>query len=153
MQAHHVLRTLRKAGDLVDVQRRGVGRQDGTRLHHAVELFENGFFDADFFKYGFDHQVGIAQIVVAQRGAQQRHALVVFVLLAGTSGILDAARSAKNRWRSERDSGVHIRLMNSSRSYDKPSANLRLVAASTASTHLSGAGKFFDIPLTMLRAN
>ena len=30
---------------------------------------------------------------------------------------------------------------------------MRLVAASTASTHLAGAGKFLAIPLTMLRAN
>ena len=28
-----------------------------------------------------------------------------------------------------------------------------VVAASTASTHFGGAGKFFDMPLTMLRAN
>ncbi|MNT50262.1 hypothetical protein D3C72_1871760 [compost metagenome] len=34
-----------------------------------------------------------------------------------------------------------------------PSANFFLVAASTASTHLAGAGKFLAMPLTMLRAN
>ena len=59
---------------------------------------------------------------------------------AGTSAILEAARSAMNRWRSARDSGVHIRLTNSSRSKSRPSWNLRRVAASTASTHFRGAG-------------
>ena len=72
---------------------------------------------------------------------------------AGTSAILDAARSAMNRWRSARDSLVHIRLMNSSRSNAIPWSNFFCVAACTASTHLTGAGKFFAMPLTMLRAN
>ncbi len=72
---------------------------------------------------------------------------------AGTSGILEAARSAMNRWRSERHSGVHIRLMKISRSVAMPASNFCLVAASTASTHLAGAGKFLAMPLTMLRAN
>ena len=58
----------------------------------------------------------------------------------GTSGILDAARSATKMWRSARHSGVHIRLMKISRSTAMPSANFFLVAASTASTHLAGAG-------------
>ena len=64
-----------------------------------------------------------------------------------------AARSARKRWRSARHSGVHIRLMKISRSNAMPSSNFFVVAASTASTHLAGAGKFFDMPLTMLRAN
>ena len=34
-----------------------------------------------------------------------------------------------------------------------PSSKLRFRLASTASTHLAGAGKFFTMPLTMLRAN
>jgi hypothetical protein len=34
-----------------------------------------------------------------------------------------------------------------------PSSNLRFTAASTQSTHLAGAGKFFAIALTVLRAN
>jgi hypothetical protein len=48
-----------KDGDLVHVQRGGVGRQDGTGLHHAVQFLEHRFLDADFFEHGFDHQVGI----------------------------------------------------------------------------------------------
>lgn len=50
--------------------------------------------------------------------------------------------------------GDHISWMKSSRSAFRPSSNfLCFVAASTASTHLAGAGKFLAIPLTMLRAN
>jgi hypothetical protein len=56
---------------IVHVQRGGVGGQDGTGLHHAVQFGEHGFLDADFFEHGLNHQVGVLQVVVAQRGAQQ----------------------------------------------------------------------------------
>ena len=42
-------------------------------------MFEHGFFDAHLFKHGFNHQVGIFQVVVTQRGAEQGHALRVCV--------------------------------------------------------------------------
>ena len=58
MQAHHVFRALGECGNRVHVQRGGVGGQDGTGLHHAVQLLEHGFFHANFFKHGFDHHVG-----------------------------------------------------------------------------------------------
>ena len=80
MQAHHVFRALGECGNRVHVQRGGVGGQDGTGLHHAVQLLEHGFFHADFFKHGFDHHVGAAEVVVAECGAQQGHTLLVFVL-------------------------------------------------------------------------
>jgi hypothetical protein len=44
-------------------------------------FLEHRFLDADFFEHGFDHQVGGLQVVVAQRGGQQGHALLVLVLL------------------------------------------------------------------------
>ncbi|VTY23476.1 Uncharacterised protein [Xylophilus ampelinus] len=72
---------------------------------------------------------------------------------SGTSGILLAARSAMNRWRSAEDSGVIISAMKISRSLAMPASNLSCVAACTASTHFRGAGKFFDMPPTMFFAN
>ena len=69
-----------------------------------------------------------------------------------TSGILLAARSAANTWRSALHSGVCIRARKISRSLASASSNLYLVAFSTASTHLTGAGKLRDMPATMLRA-
>ena len=81
VQAHHVFGALREGCNFVNVQGRGVGSQDGAGLHHTVQLLEYGFFDADFFKHSFDHQIGTSQVVVAQGGRQQRHALVVLVLL------------------------------------------------------------------------
>ena len=81
MQSHHVLRTLRKAGDLVEVQRRGVAGQDGARLHHGVKLLEYSFLDAHFLEHGLDHQIGIFEVGIVEGGGQQGHALVVFVLL------------------------------------------------------------------------
>ena len=81
MHADHVLRALGEGRDLVHVQCGGVGSQNGARLHHTVKFLEDFFLDTHFLKHGFNHHVGIGQVVVAQRGAQQAHALFVFVLL------------------------------------------------------------------------
>ena len=72
---------------------------------------------------------------------------------AGTSAILLAARSAMKTWRSAFASGVSRRPRKSSRSYFRPSSNFIFIDAATASTHFSGAGKFFAIAPTVLRAN
>jgi len=66
MQTDHVLRTLCESGDGVDIQGGGVGRQNCAGLHHLVELFEHGFFDAHFLEHGFNDQVGVFQILVIQ---------------------------------------------------------------------------------------
>ena len=71
---------------------------------------------------------------------------------SGTSGTLEAARSAKNTWRRALDSGELINSMNSLRSTCTPSSNVSSDAA-TASTHLSGAGYPFATAATLLRAN
>ena len=71
---------------------------------------------------------------------------------SGTSGILLAARSPKKAWRKALLSGVIISARKVSRSKRMPSSNRIFTAASTQSTHLAGAGKFFAIALTVLRA-
>ena len=67
-------------------------------------------------------------------------AIVRAGVFSGTSTIFAAARSAKNAWRSARDSGVCTSCMNSARSKASPSSNGFVTAAATASMHLSGAG-------------
>ena len=56
-------------------------------------------------------------------------------------------------WRSARDSGVFISAMKLSRSRRSASSIGLVTDIATASTHFSGAGKFFDVAPTVLRAN
>jgi len=81
VHAHHVLRALGEGCNLVHVERGSVGCQDGARLGHSVELLEHSFLHAHLFEHGFDDEVAVLEVVVAQRGAQQGHALLVLVLL------------------------------------------------------------------------
>ena len=81
VHADHILRTLRKGGNLVHIERGSVGRQNGARLHDFIEFLEDGFFDPHLFKDRFNHQVGLTNVVVAQRGRQECHALIVLSLL------------------------------------------------------------------------
>ena len=73
---------------------------------------------------------------------------------SGTSGILLAARSAKKAWRSalrlgrEHQRQEELALVAPCRRRTSSSTD-----AATASTHFSGAGKFFAIAPTVLRAN
>ncbi len=59
---------------------------------------------------------------------------------SGTPGMRAAARSAKNTWRSARDSGVATSSRNALRSNARPWSNGMLTAAATASMHFCGAG-------------
>ena len=58
----------------------------------------------------------------------------------GTSGILAAARIAKNAWRNALDSALFMSPMNRDSSVFIPSSKGLATAASMASMHLSGAG-------------
>ena len=71
---------------------------------------------------------------------------------AGTSGILEAARSPKNAWRIAFDSSDWMSSMKISRSRRMPSSKGIVTAASTASTHFSGAASPFEAAATALRA-
>jgi hypothetical protein len=72
---------------------------------------------------------------------------------AGTSGILLAARSEKKAWISAFDSQVASISRNVSSSSFRPSSKFIVTLASTKSTHLSGAAKFFEAALTLLRSS
>ncbi|MCY1216180.1 hypothetical protein D9M72_280490 [compost metagenome] len=80
MHADHVLRTLGERGNLVDVQRGGVRSQDRALLHHLIQLLEDDFLDAHFLEHGLDDHVGVLDVVIGQRGAQQAHALLDLLL-------------------------------------------------------------------------
>ena len=66
VHADHVLRALGERGDLVDVERGGVGGEDRARLHHLVERLEHLLLDAHLLEHRLDHQVGVLQVVVAR---------------------------------------------------------------------------------------
>ncbi len=74
-------RTLGERSDLVYIECGRVGSQDGAGLGHSVELLEHSFLHAHLFEHGFDDEVAVFQVVIAQSSAQQRHALCVLVFL------------------------------------------------------------------------
>ncbi len=60
MQAQDLGRPAGGSGDGIDVQRRGVARQDGLGLEQAVQLTKDFLFEFEVFVNRFDHQVHIA---------------------------------------------------------------------------------------------
>ncbi|MCY1176226.1 hypothetical protein D9M73_164900 [compost metagenome] len=90
MQADDVLGPAGHAGDLVDVQRRGVGGEDRARLAHPVEGAEHLLFDFQFLEDRLDHQVGVGQVGVIEGAGEQVHALAN--LLGAQLAALQAAR-------------------------------------------------------------
>ena len=79
MQADHVLRALGGAGDLVDIQGRGVGRQDGARLGNPIELRKHLLLERHVFEHRLDQKVGIGQRGLIERRRNQPHAVVHLV--------------------------------------------------------------------------
>ena len=59
MRSRDRLGPLGDAGNLVDIQRRCVGEQQGVRLHYGVELGEHLLLDGHLLEDGFDHRVAI----------------------------------------------------------------------------------------------
>src|SRR6267142_435387 len=80
MQPQHVLRPRRHGGDLIDVQGRSIGGEDGTRLGALVELLEYLLLDRHVLEYGFDHDVGVLDVFVAGHTLEQSHAFVHGIL-------------------------------------------------------------------------
>ena len=76
----HVLWPLGEVGDLVDVQGRGVRRQNCARLHNFVQFPEHGFLDAHVFKNSFNHDVGLTDFLVRQRALDECQTLIEFLL-------------------------------------------------------------------------
>ena len=63
------LRPRRGGGDLVDIERRGVRRQDAVGLGDLVQLAENLLLQRHSFEHRFDDDVGLVETVVSQTAA------------------------------------------------------------------------------------
>ena len=80
VHAHHVFGTAGEAGNAIHVQGGGVGGENGAGFADPIQLTEHGLFYVHVLEHRFDHQVHIAQVVVAEGGLNQRHALLHLLL-------------------------------------------------------------------------
>ena len=71
VSADHILRTFGKARNLVQIQRRCVRSQNGSRFADAVEFLEYGFLDIHVLEYSLNHEVFMSQVFVTERGLEQ----------------------------------------------------------------------------------
>ena len=79
MRAHHVLGPGCRAGDLVDIESRGVGGEQRARFRRAVEIGEDAFFEPHFLEHRFDHDIGAPDCVDTDGAGDQAHAAVHLV--------------------------------------------------------------------------
>ena len=84
MHAHDVCGTVGEAGNAVHVQGGGVGGENGAGFADPVQLTEHGFLHVHVLEHRFDHQIHITQVIVAESGLDQRHALL-YLLLSNTT--------------------------------------------------------------------
>ena len=80
MSADDILRPPGEACDLIDIQGRGVRGQDGARLHRGIQGLENGFLHRHVFENRLDHDIGLGQVRVGERGLDEPHALLDLLL-------------------------------------------------------------------------
>ena len=80
VHAHHVFGTLCEAGNAVHVQGGGVSGKNGAGFANPVQLTEHGVFHVHVLEHRFDHQIHIAQVIVAEGRLNQRHALLHLLL-------------------------------------------------------------------------
>ena len=73
--ADHLLRPRGRRGDLVDVQRRGVGGQNGIGPGDLVDLGEDLLLQLHLLKDRLDHDVGFGEPLVGQGRLDHRQAL------------------------------------------------------------------------------
>ncbi|MGC4111412.1 MAG: hypothetical protein QM747_13510 [Nocardioides sp.] len=73
MQAEHVTGPLREGRDSVDIERRGVGGEDGALLRDLVELLEHFLLHLEILEHRLDDEVGLRRGEL-ERGRDQRGA-------------------------------------------------------------------------------
>ena len=78
MQADDIGRTLRTRCDLINVERGGVRRQNGTRPQNCIELREHLLLDRHIFEYRFDREIDIGNCLVREHRLQQIHPRLKF---------------------------------------------------------------------------
>ncbi len=74
MRADHILRPGCGAGDLVDVEGRGVGGEQRPRLRHPVELGEDPFLEVHLLEHRLDHDIGMRRRIEPDGAVDQAHA-------------------------------------------------------------------------------
>ena len=74
------VRPFRDAGDFIDVERGGVGEQQGAGLHHRVELAEDGLLGSHFLKDGLNGDVGVGEIGIIQHRGDAGETVFHFIL-------------------------------------------------------------------------
>ena len=76
VMSDNLLGTRRHRGNLVDVQRRCVGGQDGIRLGDLIEFREDIFFRLHVLEDGLDHDIGFFKAVKGQPQLKHREPLL-----------------------------------------------------------------------------
>ena len=64
MSADYAFRSLGYGGNGVDIERRGVARENRTGLDDAIEFGEDFFLHIHLLEYRFDHHIDIVQVIV-----------------------------------------------------------------------------------------
>ena len=72
MVAQHLRRPAAGAPDLVDVQRRGVRREDAVRTRHAGDFGKGGLLQIEVLEHRLDDDVDLIEPVIAGRRRNQR---------------------------------------------------------------------------------
>ena len=71
VEAEHALGPRRHAGQLADRQRRGVRRENRVARRCGIELHEHGLLEIELLGHRLDHEVDVAEAVVAGGRADQ----------------------------------------------------------------------------------
>ncbi len=67
VQAEHALRTLGRIGKLVDVERRGIRRENRVRLRDAVEFAKHVALDVEIFEDRLDDEIDVGEARSSRR--------------------------------------------------------------------------------------
>mmetsp|Transcript_29565 Transcript_29565/g.58142 ORF Transcript_29565/g.58142 Transcript_29565/m.58142 type:complete len:412 (+) Transcript_29565:4979-6214(+) len=95
VQSQHVGGPRGGCRNFVDIQIRGIGGQDAARFADPVQFGKDLFFDSHILEHGFDHQIRVAQAVIARGDGQrvtQDHVMCVLADLASFEGTRQVAR-------------------------------------------------------------
>ena len=76
MQTDDILRPVRDGSDLVQIQRRGIGGEDGAHLRLAIERLEHLLLHCHVLEHRLDDEIGVRDVVVGERARDQREPLV-----------------------------------------------------------------------------
>ena len=93
VEADHLVGAQRRFADLGDRERGGVGGEDRVPGRRRIQLAEDRLLDLHLLRHGLDHEVDVAEVLVARRAGDQAHHLCEarIGLLLGQLLLLDQA--------------------------------------------------------------